>query len=134
MKVPELVADRLLGLDRVDTDGLTLSWTNVAAPPTVRSMTDSTFLLSFTPAIIQPSYRIMRDRDYFGRDIEPFYMRSRPKANRYFSTTPLALRHASEALPVLSPLQLKVLFEGHLGHMARLFLHGTDQLLWDQRG
>lgn len=133
MKIPELIADRLMGLDTVDTDGLTLSWADVAAPPTVRSLVDSTFLLSFTPAIIQPTYRIIRNRDYFGRDIEPFYMQSRPKANRYFSTTPLALRHASEVLPVLSPLQYKVLFEGHLGHMARLFLHGTEQLLWDRR-
>ena len=133
MKVPEMLADRLLGLDTVDTAGLKLSWMDIAAPPTVRSLVDSTFLLSFTPAIIQPSYRIMRNRDYFGRDIEPFYMQSRPTANRYFSTTPLALRYFSEAMPVLSPLQLKVLLEGHLGHMARLFLHGTDQLFWDRR-
>ena len=133
MKIPEMLADRLLGLETVDTAGLKLSWTDVAAPPTVRSLVDSTFLLSFTPAVIQPSYRILRNRDYFGRDIEPFYMQSRPTANRYFSTTPLALRYFSEAIPVLSPLQLKVLFEGHLGHMARLFLHGTEELFWDQR-
>ena len=133
MKVPEMLADRLLGLDTVDTAGLKLSWTEVAVPPTVRSLVDSTFLLSFTPAIIQPSFRILRNRDYFGRDIEPFYMQSRPKANRYFSTTPLVLRYFSQAIPVLSPLQLKVLFEGHLGHMARLFLYGTEELFWDRR-
>ena len=34
---------------------------------------------------------------------------------------------------MLSLLQLKVLLEGHLGHMARLFLHGTEQLLWNRR-
>ena len=133
MKVPELVADRILGNDTVDTAGLKLGWMDSVAPPTVRSLVDSTILLSFTPALVQPAYRLLRNRDYFGRDIEPFYMQSRPTAHRYFSTTPLALRYFAEAVPVLSPLQLKVLFEGHLGHMARLFLHGTEQLLWDRR-
>lgn len=133
MKTPELLADRIVGADTVDTAGLKLGPMDYVAPPTVRSLVDSTILLSFTPAIIQPAYRILRNRDYFGRDIEPFYMKSRPTAHRYFSTTPLVLRYFAEAVPVLSPLQLKVLLEGHLGHMARLFLHGTEQLLWNRR-
>ena len=131
MKLPELVADRLFDVPTVDTETLYLGPSDLV-PPTVWSLVDSTFLLTFTPALIQPAYHVMRNRDFLDRIIEPYYMKDWPVANRHFSSTPIVLRGIAKILPIFSPLQLKVLFEGYLGHMARLFFYGTDELLWSE--
>ena len=53
-----------------------------------------------------------------------------------YASTPLLAQGASTLLPGVSPLQTKVLLEGHLGHMARLMIHGTEEALWprEKRG
>lgn len=132
MKFPELVADRVLGISTVDTDSIQVSLLD-KIPPTVVASFESTFLLSFIPALIQPAYHVIRNRDFLDRTIEPEYMKNWPIPLRKFSSTPIVLQKTSEIIPVASPLKLKVLFEGHFGHMARLFFYGTDELFWDNR-
>ena len=130
MKIPELVADRALNLSTVDSNRLHLNAID-RIPPTIISLVESTFLLSFIPAIIQPAYHVIRNRDFLNREIEPNYMQKWPVAARKYSSTPTAVQKLSEIVPIFSPLKLKVLLEGHFGHMARLFFHGTDEIFWD---
>ena len=132
MKFPELVADRILGVSTVDTDSIQISLFD-RIPPTVVASFESTFLLSFIPALIQPAYHVIRNRDFLDRTIEPEYMKNWPIPLRKFSSTPIILQKLSETIPIISPLKLKVFFEGHFGHMARLLFHGTDELFWDNR-
>ena len=127
MKFPELVLDRVLGLKTVDTDRAV----DPLPLPTVRSLAESTFLLSFIPALVQPTWYVLRNEDFLGREIEPRYMRDWRSADRFFASTPALARAIGTAIPGVSPLQAKVLLEGHLGHMARLAIHGTEEALWD---
>ena len=126
MKAPELVLDRLLGYYTVDTDRTVDS----IPMPTVRALAESTFLLSFIPALVQPTWHVLSNEDFLGREIEPAYMRNWPSADRHYSSTPVVARVAGTVLPGISPLQAKVLLEGHFGHMARLITYGTEELVW----
>ena len=127
MKFPELILDRVLGLKTVDTDCAV----DPLPLPTVRSLAESTFLLSFIPALVQPTWYVLRNEDFLGREIEPRYLRDWRSGDRFFASTPTLARAIGTAVPGVSPLQAKVLLEGHLGHMARLAIHGTEEALWD---
>ena len=97
----------------------------------MRSLAESTFLLSFIPALVQPTWYVLRNEDFLGREIEPRYMRDWRSKDRFFASTPRLSRAIGTAVPGISPLQAKVLLEGHLGHIARLAIHGTEEALWD---
>lgn len=128
MKGPELVLDRLLRYKTVDTDRAV----DPFPMPTMRALAESTFLLSFIPALVQPTWHVLSNHDFLGREIEPGYMRNWPSADRYYSSTPILARVTGAMLPGISPLQIKVLLEGHFGHMVRLMMYGTNEMVWSR--
>ena len=115
-KVPELVFDTVGGLDTSDTDPLTRG----LLPPTAKEILQTSFLLSSlpVPSAVAPALDHMRNRNFFGAEIVPYYMMGRQPPARHFRSTPSTYVRAGEASN-MSPLVIRHYVESYGGNVAR---------------
>ena len=101
-KVPEMVFDAVAGLDTSDTDPVVRG----VLPPTARHMLQTSFLLSGipVPSAIGPILDHLRNRNFSGTEIVPYYMMRRPAPARHFRSVELRLRRGT-ARPVSASCQ-----------------------------
>ena len=127
-KVPEIVFDAVAGLDTSDTDPVTRGY----LPPTAREILQTSFLLSSlpVPSAVAPAFDHLRNRNFFGAEIVPYYMMSRPAPARHFRSTPVTYVRAGEWFNV-SPLVVKHYVETYGGNVARNAMVAADWLAWD---
>ena len=127
-KVPEIVFDAIAGLDTSDTDPIVSG----ILPPTARHMLQTSFLLSGVPipSAFAPIFDHLRNRNFFGAEIVPYYMMSRPEPARHFRSTPATYVAAGELLN-LSPLVVKHYFENYGGNVTRNALAAAEWMGWD---
>ena len=128
-KLPEMVFDAVAGVDTSDTDPAVPG----ILPPTARHMLQTSFLLSGVPipTAISPMFDHLRNRNFFGGEIVPYYMMRRPAPARHFRSTPSSYVYVGELLD-LSPLVVKHYFEGYGGNVARNVTVAVESLVWDE--
>ena len=128
-KLPEMAFDAVAGLDTSDTDPVTRGY----LPPTAREILQTSFLLSSlpVPSAVAPAFDHLRNRNFFGAEIVPYYMMSRPAPARHFRSTPSTYVRAGEWLNV-SPLVLKHYVETYGGNVARNAMVAAEWLAWDE--
>ena len=128
-KAPEMVFDAISGIDTSDTDPIVPG----VLPPTARHMLQTSFLLSGvpTPTAIAPIFDHLRNRNFFGGEIVPYYMMRWPAPARHFRSTPVSYISVGDFLNV-SPLVVKHYFEGYGGNVARNVTATLEWLLWDE--
>lgn len=128
-KVPEMVVDAVAGLDTGDTDSVVPG----ILPPTARHMLQTSFLLSGVPipSAIAPLFDHLRNRNFFGGEIVPYYMMRRPAPARHFRSTPSSYVSIGDFLDV-SPLVIKHYFEGYGGNVARNLTAAVEWVLWEE--
>ena len=128
-KLPEMVFDAMAGLDTSDTDPISRG----IVPPTVTHMLQTSFLLSSlpVPSAVAPVLDYLRNRNFFGAEIVPYYMMSRPAVARHFRSTQSTYIFAGEWLK-MSPLVVKHYVEGYGGNLARNALVAAEWLSWDE--
>ena len=130
-KMPEMVFDAAAGLDTSDTDPITRG----ILPPTARHMLQTSFLLTGVPvpSAVAPVFDHLRNRNFFGTEIVPYYMMRRPAPAGHFRSTPSIYISTGEMFD-LSPLVLKHYFEGYGGNVARNATAAVEWLTWDAEG
>ena len=128
-KVPEMAFDALAGLDTSDTDPIARGF----LPPTARQILQTSFLLTGIPipSAFAPAFDHLRNRNFFGSEVVPYYMMRRPPSARYFRSTPSTYVSAGEQLN-LSPLVIKHYLEGYGGNAARNAIAFAEWLAWDE--
>ena len=128
-KLPEMAFDAVAGLDTSDTDPVTRGF----LPPTAREILQTSFLLSSlpVPSAVAPTFDHLRNRNFFGAEIVPYYMMSRPAPARHFRSTPVTYVRAGEWLN-LSPLVIKHYVETFGGNVARNAMVAAEWLTWDE--
>ena len=128
-KVPEMIFDATAGLDTSDTDPVA----HRILPPTARHMLQTSFLLTGVPvpSAFAPVFDHLRNRNFFGTEIVPYYMMHRPAPAQHFRSTPSIYISAGEMFD-LSPLVLKHYFEGYGGNVARNATAAAEWLHWDE--
>ena len=127
-KLPEMAFDAVAGLDTNDTDPITRGY----LPPTAREILQTSFLLSSlpVPSAVAPAFDHLRNRNFFGAEIVPYYMMSRPAPARHFRSTPATYVRAGEWLNV-SPLVVKHYVETYGGNVARNAMVAAEWFTWD---
>ena len=127
-KVPEMAFDFIAGHDTRDTDPIARG----ILPPTATHMLQTSFLLSSlpVPSAVAPVFDHLRNRNFFGSEIVPYYMMGRPERARHFRSTPSTYVRAGEWLNV-SPLVVKHYFESYGGNAARNAIVVAEWLAWD---
>ncbi len=127
-KVPELAFDAVAGLDTSDTDPVARGY----FPPTAREILQTSFLLSSlpVPSAVAPTFDHLRNRNFLGAEIVPYYMMSRPAPARHFRSTPVTYVRAGEWLNV-SPLVVKHYVETYGGNVARNAMVAAEWFAWD---
>lgn len=127
-KAPEMLFDAVAGLDTSDTDPITRG----ILPPTAREILQTSFLLSSlpVPSAVAPAFDHLRNRNFFGAEIVPYYMMSRPPSARHFRSTPSTYVRAGEWLNV-SPLVVKHYVETYGGNVGRNAMVAAEWLTWD---
>ena len=128
-KLPEIVWDAVTSLDTNDTDPLTTG----LVPPTARHILQTSFLLTGipVPSAVAPILDQMRNRNFFGGEIVPYYMMNRPAPARHFRSTPPFYIAMGEAFNA-SPLVLKHYLEGYGGNAMRNLVEWTKWVGWDE--
>ena len=128
-KVPEMIFDAVADIDTSDTDPITRG----ILPPTAREILQTSFLLSSlpVPSAVAPAFDHVRNRNFFGAEIVPYYMMGRPPAARHFRSTPSTYVRAGEWLNV-SPLVVKHYVETYGGNVARNAMVAAEWLTWDE--
>ena len=127
-KLPEMVFDAVAGLDTSDTDPVMRGY----LPPTAREILQTSFLLSSlpVPSAVAPAFDHLRNRNFFGTEIVPYYMMGRPAPARHFRSTPSTYVRAGEWLNV-SPLVVKHYVETYGGNIARNAMVAAEWLAWN---
>ena len=127
-KLPEMAFDAVAGLDTSDTDPVARGY----LPPTAREILQTSFLLSNlpVPSAIAPAFDHLRNRNFFGAEIVPYYMMRRPAPARHFRSTPATYVRAGEWLNV-SPLVVKHYVETYGGNVARNAMVAAERFAWD---
>lgn len=127
-KLPEMVFDAVAGLDTSDTDPVMRGY----LPPTAREILQTSFLLSSlpVPSAVAPAFDHLRNRNFFGTEIVPYYMMGRPAPARHFRSTPSTYVRAGEWLNV-SPLVVKHYIETYGGNIARNAMVAAEWLAWN---
>ena len=128
-KLPEMVFDAVAGLDTSDTDPVARRY----LPPTAMEILQTSFLLSSlpVPSAVAPAFDHLHNRNFFGAEIVPYYMMSRPAPARHFRSTPLPYVRAGERFN-LSPLVIRHYLEGYGGNVARNAMVVAEWLAWDE--
>lgn len=120
VKVPEIAFDLATGTETLA--GLRYAW----------SLLHGNLWMGWKPAVVQPVIEIYTNRNFFGSEIIPSYMKNWPSESQFFRrSTPLPYRHAGEWLGV-SPLHVQTVWRGWTGHMGNIAVVFLDERLWDQ--
>ena len=127
-KLPEMVFDAVAGLDTSDTDPVMRGY----LPPTAREILQTSFLLSSlpVPSAVAPAFDHLRNRNFFGTEIVPYYMMGRPAPARHFRSTPSTYVRAGEWFNI-SPLVVKHYVETYGGNIARNAMVTAEWLAWN---
>ena len=128
-KVPEMAFDAVADLDTSDTDPVEPG----ILAPTAGHILQTSFLLSGlpVPSAVAPILDHLRNRNFFGVEIVPWYMMGRPPVARHFRSTPRTYVAAGEWLDV-SPLVVRHYLEGYGGNLARNVLAAVEPLVWNE--
>ena len=122
VKLPEVAFDIASGSD------------TQAGPKFVWSLIHGNLAVGWIPAVAQPFVEVYTNRNFFGDQIIPGYMRSWPRQEQYFDrSTQLPYREAGAAIGV-SPLHVQTFvraWTGHFGNAAVALL--DEEVLWDTR-
>lgn len=128
-KVPEIAFDALAGLDTSDTDPIGPG----TLPPTAKHILQTSFLLSGlpVPSAVAPILDHLRNRNFYGVEIVPWYMMGRPAVLRRFRSTPRTYVAAGEWLD-MSPLIVRHYLESYGGNLARNALAALEPFVWNE--
>lgn len=122
VKLPEVALDLASGSD------------TQAGPKFVWSLIHGNLALGWIPAVAQPIVEVRTNRNFFGEEIIPPYMRYWPPEERYFHrTTPLPYRTVGAWLGV-APLHVQTFVRGWTGHLGNAIVAVIDEkVMWDSR-
>ena len=119
MKLPEVALD--LANDTQTLAGPKFAW----------SLVHGNLAIGWIPAIAQPYVEIRTNRNFFGDEIVPAYMRNWLAERQYFHrSTPEPYRMVGAALGV-SPLQVQTFVLGWTGHFGNAAVTWLDEALWN---
>ena len=120
IKLPEVTLDLFAGAG------------TLAGPKFVWSLVHGNLAVGWIPAVAQPIVEIRTNRNFFGAEIVPAYMRNWPPERQYFDrTTPLPYRSIGAALNV-APLHVQTIVRGWTGHLGNAVVTAADELMWDE--
>ena len=105
-----------------------------AGPKFVWSLIHGNLAVGWIPAVAQPIVEVRTNRNFFGEEIIPPYMRYWPPEERYFHrTTPLPYRAVGSWIG-LSPLHVQTFVRGWTGHLGNAVVSVLDeQVMWNRR-
>lgn len=120
IKLPEVAFD--LAADVQTLAGAKFVW----------SLVHGNLAVGYIPAVAQPVVEVSTNRNFFGDEIIPAYMRNWAPEDRYFRrSTPLPYRHVGRWLGV-SPLHVQTFARGWTGHLGNAAVVVLDERLWDE--
>ncbi len=120
VKVPEIAFDLAAGTETLA--GIRFAW----------SLVHGNLWMGWKPAVVQPVIEVYTNRNFFGSEIIPSYMRNWPPEDQYFHrSTPLPYRHAGERIGV-SPLHVQTFWRSWTGHLGNATVVFLDEQLWDE--
>ena len=122
VKLPEVVLDLTQGSD------------TQAGPKFVWSLIHGNLAVGWIPAVAQPFVEVYTNRNFFGEEIIPAYMKSWPPEAQYFHrSTPLPYRTAGEIVGA-SPLHIQTFVRAWTGHFGNAVVAVLDEeVFWDRR-
>ena len=122
VKIPEVVLDLTQGSD------------TQAGPKFVWSLIHGNLAVGWIPAVAQPFVEVYTNRNFFGEEIIPAYMKSWPPEAQYFHrSTPLPYRTAGEIVGA-SPLHVQTFVRAWTGHFGNAIVAVLDEeVFWDRR-
>ena len=120
IKLPEVAIDLVTGSE------------TLAGPRFLWSMVHGNLWLGWKPAAVQPIIEVYTNRNFFGSEIIPPYMRYWPPEQQFFHrSTPLPYRAVGELFGV-SPLHVQTFWRGWTGHLGNFVAVFLDERMWDQ--
>ena len=120
MKLPEVTLDLVY-----DTQTL-------AGPKFAWSLVHGNLAIGWIPAVAQPYVEVRTNRNFFGDEIVPAYMRNWPAERQYFHrSTPEPYRMLGAALGV-SPLHVQTFVRGWTGHLGNAVVTWLDEAMWNK--
>lgn len=120
IKVPEIAFDLAAGTETLA--GVRYAW----------SLVHGNLWMGWKPAVVQPMIEVYTNKNFFGSEIIPSYMRNWPPESQFFRrSTPLPYRRAGELLGV-SPLHVQTVWRGWTGHLGNLAVVFLDERMWDE--
>lgn len=121
IKLPEVAVDLVTGSE------------TLAGPRFLWSMVHGNLWLGWKPAAVQPIIEVYTNRNFFGSEIIPPYMRYWPPERQFFHrSTPLPYRAVGELFGV-SPLHVQTFWRGWTGHLGNFVAVFLDERMWNQR-
>ena len=122
VKIPEVALDLARGSD------------TQAGPKFAWSLIHGNLAVGWIPAVAQPFVEVYANRNFFGEEIVPAYMRSWPPEAQYFHrSTPLPYRAAGEIVGA-SPLHIQTFVRAWSGHFGNAMVAVLDEeVFWDRR-
>lgn len=122
VRLPEVALDLASGSD------------TQAGPKFIWSLVHGNLAVGWIPAVAQPIVEVRTNRNFFGEEIIPPYMRYWPAEERYFDrTTPLPYRTVGAWLGV-SPLHVQTFVRGWTGHLGNAVVAIIDEkVMWNRR-
>ena len=121
MKIPEVVFDISSGTP------------SLAGPKFVWSLVHGNLAVGWVPAVIQPFWEVLTNRNFYGGQIIPSYMQSWRPSRQYFPrSTPLPFVSIGAQFNV-SPLKIQTFVYDWTGHLGRLVVAVVDEVMWDTR-
>ncbi len=120
MKAPEIALD--LAFRRETLAGPHFAW----------SLVHGNLAVGIVPAVAQPLWEIMRNRNFFGDEIIPAYIANWEPRDQFFDrSTPLPYRAVGDLINQ-SPLHVQTFVRGWTGHLGNLVVTGLDEAMWDE--
>ena len=122
VKLPEVALDLARGSD------------TQAGRKFVWSLIHGNLAVGWIPAVAQPFVEVYANRNFFGEEIVPAYMKSWPPDAQYFHrSTPLPYRAAGEIIGA-SPLHIQTFVRAWSGHFGNAMVAVLDEeVFWDRR-
>lgn len=121
IKLPEVAVDLVTGSE------------TLAGPRFLWSMVHGNLWLGWKPAAVQPIIEVYTNRNFFGSEIIPPYMRYWPPERQFFHrSTPLPYRSVGELFGV-SPLHVQTFWRGWTGHLGNFVAVFLAERMWDER-
>ena len=122
VKLPEVALDLARGTD------------TQAGPKFLWSLIHGNLAVGWIPAVAQPIVEVYANRNFFGEEIIPAYMRGWPPEAQYFHrSTPLPYRATGEIIRA-SPLHIQTFVRAWSGHFGNAVIAVLDEeVFWDRR-